>query len=270
MMAVEAHHLNLFPLQLVKNREILNDFENNASLYSTQMGFGIQVPPFYNCAYPSCDSVVTDSVPVVTTVEPPTRKRTREFSFLGEDLSSQIQQHQQEIDQFIAYHAEQVRCELSEKQRRHFRRLFDAVQPNILKRLKTKEDEIDKIGKINWVLEERVKSLSLENQIWRDLARTNEATAIALRTNLEQVLAQVRAPSAGEAPADVAESCCDSTEADSAEPPSLKCRNCHKAESCVLLLPCRHLCLCTDCGSAILTCPVCKSDKNASVRVNMS
>ncbi|XP_068657478.1 probable BOI-related E3 ubiquitin-protein ligase 2 [Aristolochia californica] len=266
-MAVEAHHLNFFPLQLIKNREILNASENNANLYNTQMGFGIQMPTFDSCAYPSCNSVVTDSVPAV---EPPTRKRSREFLFLGEDLSSQIQQQQQEIDQFIAHHTEKLRWELSEKRRRHFRRLFDAVEQNILKRLKAKEDEMEKIGKLNWILEERVKSLSLENQIWRDLARTNEATAIALRTNLEQVLAQDCEPAAGEAAADDAESCCDSTDADSAEPPSRKCRNCHKAESCVLLLPCRHLCLCSGCGSALLTCPVCKSDKNASVHVNMS
>jgi len=38
---------------------------------------------------------------------------------------------------------------------------------------------------------ERVKSLCVENQIWRDLAQANEATANALSTNLKQVLAQV-------------------------------------------------------------------------------
>ncbi|KAG9439516.1 hypothetical protein H6P81_019681 [Aristolochia fimbriata] len=302
-MAVEAHHLNLFPLELIKNREILNAFENNANLYSAaQMGFGAQLPAFdnYNAAYPSCNSAVTDSVPAATAaVEPPpppapSRKRPREyFSFLGEDLSSQFQQQQQEIDQFIAQHTEKVRWELSEKRRRHVGRVLEAVEQSVLRRLRSKEEEVEKMGKLNWVLEERVKSLSLENQIWRDLARTNEATAIALRTNLEQLLAQVRAPqaaaegggAAGAAAggttavpaAEDAESCCDSTsEADSGEAAgSWKgsgrwCRNCHKADSCVLLLPCRHLCLCTACASALLTCPVCHSDKTASVHVNMS
>ncbi|KAL2523365.1 WD repeat domain-containing protein [Forsythia ovata] len=37
--------------------------------------------------------------------------------------------------------------------------------------------------------EERVKSLCVENQIWRDLAQTNEATANTLRCNLKEVLA---------------------------------------------------------------------------------
>ncbi|XP_022738966.1 BOI-related E3 ubiquitin-protein ligase 1-like [Durio zibethinus] len=45
--------------------------------------------------------------------------------------------------------------------------------------------------KLNWVLRERVKSLYEENQLWRDLAQTNEATTNSLRTNLEQVLVHV-------------------------------------------------------------------------------
>ncbi|KAM1267988.1 hypothetical protein ACFX2I_000343 [Malus domestica] len=40
--------------------------------------------------------------------------------------------------------------------------------------------------KLNWAL---VKSLYVENQVWRDLAQTNEAIANALCINLEQVLA---------------------------------------------------------------------------------
>ncbi|CAN1128222.1 Probable BOI-related E3 ubiquitin-protein ligase 3 [Linum perenne] len=53
----------------------------------------------------------------------------------------------------------------------------------MMKRLKAKEEEIKKIGKLNWAMEEKVKSLCMENQIWRDLAQTNEATTNALRSN---------------------------------------------------------------------------------------
>lgn len=189
---------------------------------------------------------------------------------------------------------EKVRMEIEERRRRQARRIMDAIEESVMKKLRAKEEEIEKIGKLNWALEERVKSLSIENQLWRELAQTNEAKANTLRTNLEQVLAtaqvkDVRTPGAGldEEVIDDAQSCCGSsweeeqqveggrrTLADSERvvegSRSRLCRSCGKEESCVLLLPCRHLCLCTVCGSTLHTCPLCKSPKTLSVHVNMS
>ncbi|GMI90036.1 BOI-related gene 2 [Hibiscus trionum] len=151
----------------------------------------------------------------------------------------------------------------------------------------------------NWALEERVKSLSIENQIWKDLAQTNEATATALRSNLEQVLAEAaqqvkageRSPGVGFKTTaavdevDDAQSCCDSSwdverrtflEAagwggrNGDDGDGRLCRNCGAEESYVLLLPCRHLCLCTLCGSGLHICPICKSPKNAILHIKMS
>lgn len=188
-----------------------------------------------------------------------------------------------------------MRRETEERRKRFSRRIAATVEESILKNLKAKDEEINKIGKLNLALEERVKSLCVENQIWRDLAQTNEATANALRCNLEQVLAQIQQGEqkqqrhgADDATfTDDAESCCgsnfdDETDrrratADSREhngnigtSNSRMCRSCGKEESCVLLLPCRHLCLCTVCGSSLHTCPVCNSSKTVSVHVNLS
>ena len=60
-----------------------------------------------------------------------------------------------------------------------------------MKKMKEKDEQIQRIGKINQVLQEKLKTLYMENQLWRDLAQTNEATANSLRSNLEQVLAHV-------------------------------------------------------------------------------
>ncbi|XP_028799558.1 probable BOI-related E3 ubiquitin-protein ligase 2 [Neltuma alba] len=371
-MAVEARHLHVFPSQLIASREMLNPIEANVNPISAQMGYSSVLPlsgtttatetPLAAAA--AYNSLIVDSVPQKNTMKsesglttynvPVPRKRSRDsinypllsypvstqthkncgfFSFLGEDISLQIHQQQLDIDRLISQHMEKVRMELEEKRKRQARRIIEAIEIGMMKRLKAKEEEIEKMGKLNWALEERVKSLCVENQIWRDLAQTNEATANALRTNLEQVLAQVRddrtraaadddnedatvAP-AGPAPhLHDAESCCGSTgggdeEEDDANNIQTRqgtmtmegcwrsvagcgavkdkdeegtsnggggsnknsarlCRNCGKEESCVLILPCRHLCLCTVCGSTVHTCPVCKSFKNASVHVNMS
>uniref|UniRef100_A0A5B6ZN09 RING-type domain-containing protein n=1 Tax=Davidia involucrata TaxID=16924 RepID=A0A5B6ZN09_DAVIN len=200
-----------------------------------------------------------------------------------------------------------MRLELEERQKQHARLLVSAIGEGIVNKLKEKDEQIQRMGKLNWVLQERVKSLYIENQLWRDLAQTNEATANSLRSNLEQVLAHVSdervSGGGGEAAvvADDAESCCDSSDygrdreeeevrrqlaGEGGEREGVKdkevvgggncrnrmCRKCGERESCVLLLPCRHLCLCSLCGSTLLlrTCPVCNSNMDASVHVNMS
>lgn len=307
-MAVEARHLNFFPSQLSGIREIMNPIEANSGFYNTQMGYGEALLPFYG-------SVVTDSIQnkaaaiqsesTLTYYNVPVlRKRPREsfnpllsfhsssplsqsntkasapLSFLGHDLSLQIQQQQLDVDRLISQHMDKVRIEIEEKRKMQSRRIIEALEQGVMKRLRAKEQEIERIGKLNWALEERVKSLCIENQIWRDLAQTNEATATALRSNLEQVLAaQVgRGATVDEAAAvaDDAESCYGSSDEDERRTlagggeGSGMCRNCGKEESCVLLLPCRHLCLCTVCGSSVHVCPICKSTKDASVHVNMS
>lgn len=200
------------------------------------------------------------------------------FTFLGEDVSIQIQQQQLEMQRSITQHTEKVRIEIEEKKKRHCRRIMAALEQGILNKLKAKDEEIEKMVKLNWALEEKVKSLSLEGQLWRDLAQTNEAAAQALQANLDQALAAHTLNERAKVAAveDDAQSCCGSNEADVDEKDAgtpgwdRRCRHCGEGESRVLLLPCRHLCLCAVCGSSVHICPVCNTLKNASVHVIMS
>ncbi|KAK7313884.1 hypothetical protein VNO77_39087 [Canavalia gladiata] len=347
-MAVEARHLSLFPSQLISNREVLtnpmdasiiNMYNAQTANYSSLLPLSgtttasetfLPAAPPYNPLPHKTSALKSDNSTLTYNNNhiPVSRKRSRDpihsnnyhfpssyhkntdtFSFLGEDITLHIHRQQLDLDNLISQHMEKVRLELEDKRKRQARRLMEAIEVEMMKRLKAKEEEILKIEKLNWALEEKVKSLCIENQIWRDLAQTNEATASALRSNLEQVLAQV-GTDGGDiivAPAveEDAESCCGSSEEvwrtvasgaqdkegegssgmkamnynNKKEEDNVRnvngsdkrrlCRKCGKEESCVLILPCRHLCLCTVCGSTLHTCPVCKSFKNASVHVNM-
>ncbi|EOA30975.1 hypothetical protein CARUB_v10014120mg [Capsella rubella] len=218
------------------------------------------------------------------------KSTTDPLMFLGQDLSSNVQQHHFDIDRLISTHVERMRIEIEEKRKTQGRRIVEAVEQGLMKTLRAKDEEINHIGKLNLFLEEKVKSLCVENQIWRDVAQSNEATVNALRSNLQQVLAAVERNRWEEPPAvaDDAQSCCGSSDENDSEEERWKlageaqdtkrmrreattlCRNCGKGEASVLLLPCRHMCLCTMCGSSINTCPVCKSPKNASLHVNLS
>ncbi|CAK9165677.1 unnamed protein product [Ilex paraguariensis] len=340
-MAVEAQHLSLLSPQLLSNREMMNGFGANENTYGSPIGFG--VPPLSETLQPMYGSIIADLVPAKTADSgltynlPVPRKRPRDsinpllsfpnvqnqnlanrrgsFTFLGEDISLQIQQQQLDIDRFITRHMEKVKMDYGERRRRYSRRVIAAMEEGMMEKLRTKEEEIEKIGKLNWALEEKVKSLFIENQIWRELAQANEATANALRNNLEQVLAHaqdtqlLRNSGLAKAPAlvhDDAQSCCGSnfgddddewrtlaesrgerevvrgnhrrnnggdsaaTRNNSINGSNKWCRKCGKQESCVLILPCRHLCLCTVCGSSLHTCPICKSTKTASLHVILS
>ncbi|KAL6553329.1 hypothetical protein OROGR_007171 [Orobanche gracilis] len=328
-MAVDARHLNLFPPQILSNREIvMNGADGNGNMFGAPMGYGVLAPlPGTTAAaetmFPVYGSEMTGALPAETggmkcdtglTYVPVSRKRPIEainsllssfpsavqnqrvndhrgtFTFLGEDISVQVQQMQLGIDRFITKQTEKVRMEIDERRKRETRRMAAAVEEKIMNKLKAKEEEFERIGKLNYALEERVDSLCVENQIWRDLAQTNQATVNSLRSNLERVLAQFRDEQQRQR-ADAADlmddatSCCGSnygeTErrlpsdqspstggcdrdckniSDGSTAPRIRmCRSCGREESCVLLLPCRHLCLCTICGSALHTCPVCNA-----------
>ncbi|GLT59134.1 hypothetical protein SLA2020_319710 [Shorea laevis] len=327
-MAVEARHMNLFPPQFITDGDFVKSSQGNGGLYNSQaesfiplvdtntMQQAQQLWPLYQSL--ACDPVpaktsmnkddsgLTYNIPAVT--GPRKRQRDPTFStgfdayavsqknnfsaassFLDQDVISQIQQQQQELDRFLVEHNEKLRMELEERRNRQSRMLFTVIQERVVKKLKEKDEEIQKIGKLNWVLQEKLKSLTVENQLWRDLAHTNEATANSLRSNLEQVLAHVgeERHMSGATVADDCESSCGSNDYGTennagvmwtAEEKAVvggggsrACRKCGKRESSVLLLPCRHLCLCTMCGSSLVgTCPVCDSVMNASLHVNMS
>ncbi|KAK6796408.1 hypothetical protein RDI58_004109 [Solanum bulbocastanum] len=301
MASVEARHLSL----LNQQRNLVS---SNGFVYNTQMSSGllpmpenylpIQIQPKTSV---NTESGLTFNLPTNDVVAP--RKRSRDSftpsfstpqkpcnglsqipSFVGDDVLPLVQQYQLDINSIISHHTKKIRLELEEQQKHQSRMLVSAISERVMTKMKEKDEQIQRLGKINLVLQERVKTLYMENQLWRDLAQTNEATANSLRSNLEQVLAHVTEERLSTE--EDAESCCGSSNnndedeeeeavrilaGDAQDKRNRMCRRCGERESCVLLLPCRHLCLCTVCGSSLQdACPVCNSNMNATVHVNMS
>ncbi|KAF3528416.1 hypothetical protein DY000_02041605 [Brassica cretica] len=173
-------------------------------------------------------------------------------SLIEAQLVSQIQQQQTDIDLFVTQQTQTLRLELEARQRTQTSSLASANA-----------------------------CLYVENQILRDLAQNNEATANTLRSNLEHVLAQVdefpaTAATGGDVfhppvEEDTVSSCgsCDGADGGDVTAVTRGCKRCGERTASVLVLPCRHLCLCTVCGSALLqACPVCNTVMHASVHVN--
>lgn len=186
--------------------------------------------------------------------------------------------------------SQKIKMEIAARQREALRILFDGVEASLINRLKENEEEILDVGKLNVALQERAKSLNAENQLFKHVENIMEAmtrsqnvnTTLPSDTNKglpasggvvadsmnnsgknEERGGQRRksATTAGTG-GDVAgkgDKLVRETEANSR---CRMCKKCGERESCVLVLPCKHLCLCTLCSEANLeaaTCPGCNS-----------
>ncbi|KAM3295006.1 hypothetical protein ACQJBY_037704 [Aegilops geniculata] len=212
------------------------------------------------------------------------RRRVDEgSSVLGEVLAAHAQQQAVAVDHILHRHARKMWAALAEQRRSHLRLIVSTVEARAAKRLKAKDEEIERVRGMNWALEERFRSLYMEAQMWRDVAQSHDAAANVLRADLQRVLdAQaVRGGAGGDGDGqDDAESCCwgenqapvfAEEEVGTPAPQGVgRCKGCGDGAAAVLLLPCRHLCVCAPCAASAQACPSCGCAKNGSVCVNFS
>ncbi|XP_058191045.1 BOI-related E3 ubiquitin-protein ligase 1-like [Rhododendron vialii] len=199
---------------------------------------------------------------------------TPQSSVLSEDLAAQIRQQRHEIDQLLHAQGDQLRRTLAEKRQRHYRALLGAAEESAARRLREKEAEVEKAARRNAELEARAAQLVSEAQAWQSRARAQEAAAAALQAQLQHAIIG----GGGEGRADGGEELGEAEDAASAyvEPDRVaaasvpSCKACQKRVATVIMLPCRHLCLCTECGSMAQACPLCLAFRESSVEIFLS
>ncbi|KAK3119029.1 hypothetical protein QOZ80_9BG0712600 [Eleusine coracana subsp. coracana] len=198
------------------------------------------------------------------------------------------QQVAAEVEELIRAECDRVRAGLEQAHKRQRLALAQFAVAAAARRLRHADAELCAARRRAAELEERLRQVAAESHAWQGLARGHEATAAALEHHLMLLLRGAAADAVegfGESgdgevspPNDDAQSCCfveakkDVDVATATSSPATKwaCKACGVGEATVLLLPCRHLCLCKVCEPRMNSCPACLAVKNASIHVALN
>lgn len=214
---------------------------------------------------------------------------TKNFaSNMPDGLAAPLQQDRDdEIEQLLKIQNDQLKSFFEEKRQRYSRHLVATMEEGFASRLREKDAEMDKVKRHNQDLMKRYTQFNAELHHWQTKAREMESMVSILRSNLQHAQQQAQFPlslnqskeGCGDSEADD----CASSYVDNINDAHTRtfnenkelreqrtCRVCRCNDVSMLLLPCRHLCLCQDCEGQLHACPLCRTPKNASVQVFMS
>ncbi|XP_026402287.1 BOI-related E3 ubiquitin-protein ligase 1-like isoform X2 [Papaver somniferum] len=180
---------------------------------------------------------------------------------LDDSINKELQRQDAEIDHLIKVQGEQLRQTIQKKVRANQLQTFSFVKERILQNLREKEMEVEDVNKKNTELEEQIRVLLVDAGNWKHQAKSNENMITTLRINLQKVSVQNKnsKEGCGDSELDDTVSFCNGGTINQLvckEHKGLEklmtCKVCGYNEACMLLLPCRHLCLCKNCESKIL------------------
>ncbi|XP_073271177.1 probable BOI-related E3 ubiquitin-protein ligase 3 [Primulina huaijiensis] len=186
------------------------------------------------------------------------------------NFSAHFEKQRMEFDQFIRIQNERLRLTLQEQRKQQTALYINKYESRTKLLLKQKEEQIAEASNITFQLENLLTRMEIENQTWQRVAKENEAMVASLNNVIQRLKETSNAPPNG---ADDAESCyqnIDEEKTEAGELGNMKkmvCRCCNHRNSCVIILPCRHLCSCKDCEVFLYSCPVCRNVKKATIEV---
>ncbi|GAA0164054.1 hypothetical protein LIER_19779 [Lithospermum erythrorhizon] len=188
------------------------------------------------------------------------------------DLAYLVEKQRLEIDRFVNLQNEKLKCALQEQSKQILSLILKKYGARIEYLLRQKDDEIAKAVNKTMELQDFMKRVEIENEAWQKLAKDNEEMVFSLNNTIEHLKASASLSTNG---AEDAESCCDRA-TDSIEvkveqnleqiSKRVLCKGCNIRSSCIIILPCRHLCLCQSCEAFLHSCPVCGTEKKATIQ----
>ncbi|CAL8994210.1 unnamed protein product [Prunus brigantina] len=209
---------------------------------------------------------------------------------LGDNIRTELDRQKEEFDQYIKIQEEHLAKGVRDMKQRHMASFLAAIEKGVSKKIREKDLEIENMNRKNRELVDRIKQVAVEAQNWHYRAKYNESVVNVLKSNLQQAISQGADQGKegfGDSEVDDAASYIDPNNYLSVPVGPVKsvsknylglkeqmasraCKACKAKEVSILLMPCRHLCLCKDCDGFVSVCPVCESMKTASFQVYLS
>ncbi|KAK1408690.1 hypothetical protein QVD17_40680 [Tagetes erecta] len=187
---------------------------------------------------------------------------------IGDSVTTELERHKEEFEKFIMIQEENMLKGMRDIRQRHMTSLLSAFQKGVENKLHEKQLQIENINRKNKELVERIKEVSNEAQSWHYRATYNESVVNILKTDLQQALARGNEnrfkEGFGETDVEVSSKGLTNNAGKSI------CKECRANEVSVLVMPCRHLCLCKECDGFTSVCPVCQKVKTISMEVYLS
>ncbi|XP_021668090.2 probable BOI-related E3 ubiquitin-protein ligase 2 isoform X2 [Hevea brasiliensis] len=162
---------------------------------------------------------------------------------------------------------ERLRSALQEQRRHQLAILLKNVESKAISLMRQKEEDLAQARKKMMELETCLRKALMERESWQRVAGEKEAMVIDLSNTLEQVRERLVLGSSTKGQ-DTESFCCGSCDREQEDPlKKMACKGCNSRASCILFLPCKHLCSCNFCEAFLPSCPVCESPKEGSMEV---
>ncbi|PSS31237.1 BOI-related E3 ubiquitin-protein like [Actinidia chinensis var. chinensis] len=175
--------------------------------------------------------------------------------FLPALLEKQIQ----EIDWVLHLQNERLKTTLQAESRHQLLFLLQRYESKWTTLMLQRDESLVLATKKSKELQQCLRKIEMEKQNWQRKAKESEAKVAELNSTLIRVTERE------------AESFCGSSNREESKKMMKNwCKLCRSRRSCVVLLPCRHLCSCKSCEAFVGFCPVCESVKEASMEVYLA
>jgi E3 ubiquitin-protein ligase BOI-like protein len=162
--------------------------------------------------------------------------------------------------------AERLRFALQQQRKQQLGIILKSVESKVSSLIRQNEEDLAQATKKTMELEFCLRKVEQESEQWQRLAREKEAVVVDLSNTLERI--RERLVTTSNKVQDAESFCCGSCDIEQVESQKkVVCKGCNSRTSCVIFLPCRHLCSCKSCEAFLGSCPVCKSVKEASMEV---
>ncbi|XP_076933092.1 putative BOI-related E3 ubiquitin-protein ligase 3 [Bidens hawaiensis] len=179
-------------------------------------------------------------------------------------VTANIQKHNQEIEGLISLQNERLRLALQTHRKQQLLTILKNYESKSRLLLRQKDEEINRATNRRIELEEFLKRTKNERQKWQTTTNETEAIVIQLNNTIEELISDQNMKKDAE---DEGSCCYENNE--NMKSKKMICKSCFNEDSCVVMLPCRHLCSCESCDVFLQSCPVCKMVKKASIQVSL-